>query len=63
MRIRNTHQKQLSFLPYSLDNIQWNMLPKKVRHDVQTLLAQLLISTHRNNQSTNKEAVHVTENN
>ena len=63
MKIRKSYQNQLSLLSYSLDNIQWDMLPSKVVDDVETLLAQLILSVHSNNQSLTREARHVRKNN
>jgi hypothetical protein len=63
MKIRKSYQNQLSLLAYSLDNIQWDMLPSKVVDDVETLLAQLILSVHSNNQSLTREARHVRKNN
>ena len=63
MKIRKSYQNQLSLLSYSRDNIQWDMLPSKVVNDVETLLAQLILSVHRNNRSLTREDRHVIENN
>jgi len=63
MKIRKSYQRQMNLLSYSRDNIQWDMLPPTVRNDVETLLAQLILSVHRNNQSQNREDRHVRENN
>jgi hypothetical protein len=63
MKIRKSYQQQISLLPYSRDAIQWDMFPQKVRNDVQTLLAQLILSVHRTNQSLTSEDRHVRENN
>jgi hypothetical protein len=63
MKIRKSYQNQLSLLAYSLDNIQWDMLPSKVVDDVETLLAQLILSVHSNHQSRTREARHVRKNN
>lgn len=63
MKIRKSYQNQLSLLAYSLDNIQWDMLPSKVVDDVETLLAQLILSVHSNNQSLTRESRHVRKNN
>ncbi len=63
MKIRKSYQNQLSLLAYSLDNMQWDMLPSKVVDDVETLLAQLILSVHSNNQSLTREARHVRKNN
>jgi hypothetical protein len=63
MKIRKSYQSQLSLLSYSRDNIQWDMLPSKVVNDVETLLAQLILSVHRNNRSRTREDRHVSENN
>jgi hypothetical protein len=63
MKIRKFYQNQLSLLSYSRDNIQWDMLPSKVVNDVETLLAQLILSVHRNNRSHTREDRHVSENN
>jgi hypothetical protein len=63
MKIRKSYQNQLSLLSYSRDNIQWDMLPSKVVNDVETLLAQLILSVHRNNRSRTREDRHVSENN
>jgi hypothetical protein len=63
MKIRKSYQNQLSLLSYSRDNIQWDMLPSKVVNDVDTLLAQLILSVHHNNRSRTREDRHVSENN
>ena len=63
MKIRKSYQNQLSLLSYSRDNIQWDMLPSKVVNDVEILLAQLILSVHRNNRSRTREDRHVSENN
>lgn len=63
MKIRKSYQNQLSLLSYSRDNIHWDMLPPKVVNDVETLLAQLILSVHRNNRSRTREDRHVSENN
>jgi hypothetical protein len=63
MKIRKSYQNQLSLLSYSRDNIQGDMLPSKVVNDVETLLAQLILSVHRNNRSRTREDRHVSENN
>ena len=63
MKIRKFCQQQMSLLPYTRDNMQWDMLPPKIRNDVETLFAQLILSVHYNNQPINSEAHHVTENN
>ncbi len=63
MKIRKTYQRQMSLLPYGRDDMQWDMLPPKIRNDVETLFAQLILSVHNNNKPLNSEAHHVTENN
>ena len=63
MKIRKSYQNQLSLLSYSRDNIQWYMLPPKIVNDVETLLAQLILSVHSNNRSLTREDRHVSENN
>ena len=63
MKIRISYQQQMSLLPYSRDNMQWDMLPPKIRNDVEILFAQLILSVHNNNQPLKSEARHVTENN
>jgi len=63
MKIRKSYQNQLHLLSYSRDNIQGDMLPPKVVNDVATLLAQLILSVHRNNRSRTRENRHVSENN
>jgi hypothetical protein len=63
MKIRKSYQNQLSLLSYSRDNIQGDMLPSKVVNDVATLLAQLILSVHRNHRSRTREDRHVSENN
>jgi hypothetical protein len=63
MKIRKSYQNQLSLLSYSRDNIQWDMLPSKVVNDVETLLAQLILSVQSNNRSLTREDRHVSENN
>ncbi|UCE08586.1 MAG: hypothetical protein JSW07_11410 [bacterium] len=63
MKIRKSYQQQMSLLPYSTDDIQWDMLPQKVVNDVETLLAQLILSVHSNNRSRTREDRHVSENN
>lgn len=63
MKIRKSYQNQLSLLSYSRDNIHWDMLPAKVVNDVETLLAQLILSVYRSNRSRTREDRHVSENN
>ena len=63
MKIRKSYQNQLSLLSYSRDNIQWDMLPSTVINDVETLLAQLILSVQSNNRSLTREDRHVSENN
>ncbi len=63
MKIKKSYQQQMNLLPYSRDNIQWGMFAPKVHKDVEILLAQLILSVQRNNQSQNMEDNHVRENN
>ncbi|UCE05194.1 MAG: hypothetical protein JSW07_16465 [bacterium] len=63
MKIRKSYQNQMILLPYSRENIHWDILPPTVRNEVETLLAQFILSVHRNNQSLAREERHVRENN
>lgn len=62
MKIRKSCHQQMNLLPYSTNNVQWDMLSGQVCHVTETLLAQLILSVHADNNSPNREEPHATEN-
>ncbi|MGP8321945.1 MAG: hypothetical protein ACT6FE_06450 [Methanosarcinaceae archaeon] len=63
MKIRKSCHQQMNLLSYSTNDVRWDMLPGQVCHVTETLLAQLILSVHADNNSPNREEQHAaTEN-